>query len=129
VIAGVFRRRELTARLPANVDPLAVEPAPEPLTVAREVSRELERTNLVLDNERRSLQLEGLGAQVELDLDTTTMPGTEFHDLEIEAELISGDAAVLESIERSVATMGEVRRATRGKRARGWAFLRSQTRA
>lgn len=126
VVNGVFRRLEVTAILPAEIDPLAVEPTPEPLAIARRVSVRLERSELVLENLRRSLQLDGLGARVELDLDTTTMPGTAYRDLEIEAELVSGDASVLEVIESSVANLGPVTRATKGKRARGWSYLRAR---
>lgn len=126
VVDGVFRRLEITARLPANLDPLSIQPPPEPLVIARRLSDRLERTDLVLENERRSLELKGLGARVELDLDTTTMPGTEYQDLEIEAELLSGDVAVLQTVEASVAKLGLVQRATRGKRARGWGYLETR---
>jgi inorganic triphosphatase YgiF len=124
VHGGVFRRLEITALLPRDVDPLVVEPIPEPVALARRATTDLGPTKLVLENDRRSMRLSGRDAIVELDLDITTMPGTDYLDFEIEGEMVEGDAEVLSELETALASVGAVTRSIKGKRARGWAFLK-----
>ncbi|HEX3245646.1 MAG TPA: CYTH domain-containing protein [Chloroflexota bacterium] len=121
---GVFRRLEITALLPANVDPLSVQPTPRPVELARRITEELRATQLVLDDDRRGMRLVGHGATVEVDLDISTMPGTTYLDLEIEAEMVDGNPSVLADLEAALATVGPVKRSTKGKRARAWDFVR-----
>lgn len=129
VQAGVFRRLEVTALLPSDADPLAVHPEPEPLVLARRVTTDLAATELILENDRRGMRMTGLGATVEVDLDITTMQGTDYYDLEIEAEMVSGDPEVLTELEVTLRTIGRVKRSRKGKRARGWEYLRSRDRS
>jgi inorganic triphosphatase YgiF len=126
VRGGVFRRLEVTALLPADTDPLMAEPAPEPLLLARRITTDLGPTELVLENDRRGMRLTGRDAVVELDLDITTMPGTDYYDLEIEAEMVSGDPEVLTELEAALRSAGPMKRSAKGKRARGWEYLRKR---
>ena len=123
---GVFRRLEITALLPSDVDPLSVQPTPRPVELARRATAELTSTQLVLDDDRRSMRLVGHGAIVELDLDISTMPGTTYRDLEIEAEMVDGNPSVLAHLEAALASVGPVKRSAKGKRARAWDFVRSR---
>jgi inorganic triphosphatase YgiF len=123
---GVFRRLEITALLPSDVDPLSVQPTPRPVEIARRATAELTRTQMVLDDDRRSMRLVGDGAIVEVDLDISTMPGTTYLDLEIEAEMVDGNPSVLADLEAALASVGPVKRSAKGKRARAWDFVRSR---
>jgi inorganic triphosphatase YgiF len=123
---GVFRRLEITAMLPSDVNPLAVEPLPRPVELARRVTARLMPTELVLEDDRRSMRLVGHGATVELDLDISTMTNTSYLDLEIEAEMVEGDPSVLADLEAALASVGSVTRSVKGKRARAWEFFRSR---
>ncbi|MFN0069903.1 MAG: CYTH domain-containing protein [Chloroflexota bacterium] len=125
---GVFQRLEVTAVLPSSVDPLTVEPPPHPLQLARMITQDLAPTELVLETDRRGLRLQSPLALVELDLDITTMPTTDYCDIEIEGELIHGDPSVLAELEELLSQLGPVKRASKGKRARGWAFWRNASR-
>jgi inorganic triphosphatase YgiF len=124
VHGGVFRRLEVTTLLPRDVDPLVVEPMPEPVALARRATTDLGPTKLVLENDRRSMRLSGRDAIVELDLDITRMPGTNYLDFEIEGEMVEGNAEVLSELETALASVGAVTRSIKGKRARGWSFLK-----
>jgi hypothetical protein len=126
VRGGVFRRLEITAMLPSDVDPLSVDPMPAPLALARRVTASLRPMELVLENDRRGMRLTDGDATVEVDLDITTMPGTDYYDLEIEAEMVSGDPEVLADLEVALTSFGEVARSVKGKRARGWEYLRAR---
>lgn len=121
---GVFRRQEVTVVLPSAVDPLAITPPPQPLAIALAITANLAPTELILETDRRGLQLVSAHARVELDIDITTMPTTAYRDLEIEAELAEGDPDVLTELEAVIGQLGPVRRAQKGKRARGWAYLK-----
>lgn len=128
VHGGVFRRLEITAMLPADSDPLLVQPVPEPILLAQRSTKELGPTELVLENDRRSMRLSGHGATIEVDLDITTMPGTDYYDLEIEGEMVEGDPDVLGELETVLTSLGKIKRSVKGKRARGWAFLVARAR-
>lgn len=121
---GVFRRQEVTVVLPSAVDPLAINPPQQPLAIALAITANLAPTELILETDRRGLQLVSAHARVELDIDITTMPTTAYRDLEIEAELAEGDPDVLTELEAVIGQLGPVRRAQKGKRARGWAYLK-----
>ena len=95
-----------------------------PLRLVRATTAELASTELVLENDRRELLLHGGEAQIELDLDISTMPNTPYRDLEIEAELVSGTTQVLDDIASLISAIGPVTPSSKGKRARGWAYLR-----
>jgi inorganic triphosphatase YgiF len=127
VVHGVFRRLEITAVLPASTDPLTIQPTPRPLRLARKIATDLHITELVLDTARRSMELQRGEARIELDLDITTMPGTRFRDIEIEAEIIHGEASDLGDLEVAIGALGHVERSTQGKRARGWSYRESKS--
>jgi inorganic triphosphatase YgiF len=124
VQGGVFRRLEITSLLPSDVDPVTVEPAPAPLTLAHRITTDLEPTELILETDRRAMRLVGNGARVDLDLDITTMPGTDYYDLEIEAEIVSGDPDVLTQLHAQLITVGDMKPSAKGKLARGWGYLK-----
>jgi len=119
---GVFRRLEITSVLPATADPLTTEPTPTPLVLARGVTADLGATDLILETARRTMQLRRGETRIDLELDITTMPGTDFRDIEIEAEMIHGDPADLGELEESISALGRVERSVKGKRARGWSY-------
>ena len=123
---GVFRRLEITALLPAEIDPLTVAPAPAPLALAHRTTTDLEPTELVLETDRRKMRLVGHGASVELDLDVTTIPGTDYYDLEIEAEMVSGDPDVLAQLHAELTAVGKMKPSAKGKLARGWRYLKQR---
>jgi inorganic triphosphatase YgiF len=124
VRGGVFRRLEITTLLPSDVDPLTIEPAPAPLALAHRITTELQPTELLLENDRREMRLVGHGASIDLDLDITTMPNTDYYDLEIEAEIVSGDPDALTELETALTAIGNMRHSDKGKVARGWDYLK-----
>ena len=99
-VNGIVQRAEYASRLPADVDPLAVSPTPEPLRRLRDLLGPVAlRVAFEAQTERRVVELVGEGADIELALDRVTVPDDPAFELrEVEAELKRGPLAALDTL-------------------------------
>jgi inorganic triphosphatase YgiF len=81
---------------------------------------ETERTIVDLESARR-------GWAIELALDRVRLLGHAYHELEIEAELKSGDEAAFEAVRQAIAAMGNVSESRGSKLSRALAHLANCT--
>jgi inorganic triphosphatase YgiF len=140
-MAGVATRTEIELQLDPDMAPaLALSALGQAArqrgatVVAQELADALANGGVPLaapfletETERTIVDLEAArgGWAIELALDRVRLLGHDYRELEIEAELKSGDEAVFESIRQAIAAMGDVRESQGSKLSRALAHLRS----
>jgi inorganic triphosphatase YgiF len=120
----IFQRRDLTT-LVADPPETLCTLAP-PLLVARRLAGAELQPILVLETDRRSLEIARGTSRVELALDCVTLPGVDLAEHRIEAALLHGDRGELLGLQAALLSTGRTRPAGPGQRGRVPRYLASR---
>jgi len=120
----IFQRLELTTPL-ADPPETVGTVAPPLLVAARRLAGAKLQPILVLETDRRRLELARGTSRIELALDSVTLPGLDLVEHEIEAELLHGDRGDLLGLQAALLSTGRTRPTGPGKRGRALRYLAS----
>ena len=120
----IFQRLELTTPL-ANPPETLGTVAPPLLMVVRRLAGARLQPILVLETDRRRLEIARGTSRVDLALDSVTLPGIDLVEHEIEAELLHGDRGDLLGLQAALLSTGRTRPTGHGKRGRALRYLAS----
>jgi inorganic triphosphatase YgiF len=120
----IFQRQELTTSLERPPATLGDDPPP-PLSAAQRLAGSALQPVLVLETDRRTLEVERGESRVEVALDRVTLPGVDFVEHEIEAELLRGNRGDLLGMQAALLSTGRTRPTSHGKRGRALRYLAS----
>ena len=119
----LFRCEELLLQLPADCDPRQDERGARLFEAVGRLGGGEPELVLQLETDRRLLELARGPSRVELALDVVTAPATDYEEHELEAELVQGQPAELESLAEALLETGRLRPARHGKRSRALRYL------
>jgi inorganic triphosphatase YgiF len=120
----IFQRRDLTTLVADPPETLGTL-APPLLVAARRLAGAKLQPILVLETDRRRLEIARGTSRVELALDCVTLPGVDLAEHRIEAALLHGDRGDLLGLQAALLSTGRTRPAGPGQRGRAPRYLAS----